>query len=100
MPSPQLTAFVIRAAPLTFALFWSSGFMVAKYAVPDADPFTFLVVRFVASIVILALIAAASRASWPASAREAGHSMIVGVFLLMTWFVWHEQFLRLLGLGR
>jgi drug/metabolite transporter (DMT)-like permease len=81
MPSPQLTAFFIRAAPLTFALFWSSGFMVAKYAAPEADPFTFLVVRFVSSIVILASIAVASRASWPASAREAGHSMMVGVFL-------------------
>jgi drug/metabolite transporter (DMT)-like permease len=81
MPSPQLTAFFIRAAPLTFALFWSSGFMVAKYAAPDADPFTFLVVRFVATIVILASIAVVTRASWPVSAREAGHSMIVGVFL-------------------
>ena len=81
MPSPQLTAFFIRAAPLTFALFWSSGFMAAKYAVSDADPFTFLVVRFVATIVILASIAVASRASWPASARASGHSMIVGVFL-------------------
>jgi drug/metabolite transporter (DMT)-like permease len=81
MPSPQLTAFFIRAAPLTFALFWSSGFMVAKYAAPDADPFTFLVVRFVATIVILASIAVASRASWPASPSAAGHSMMVGVFL-------------------
>jgi drug/metabolite transporter (DMT)-like permease len=81
MPSPQLTAFFIRAAPLTFALFWSSGFMVAKYAAPDADPFTFLVVRFATSIVILASIAVASRAPWPASARDAGHSMVVGVLL-------------------
>jgi drug/metabolite transporter (DMT)-like permease len=33
------------------------------------------------SILALALIAIASRAPWPASAREAGHSMVVGVFL-------------------
>lgn len=81
MPSPQLTAFFIRAAPLTFALFWSSGFIVAKYAVLDADPFTFLVARFAATIVILASIAVASRAPWPASAREAAHSMMAGVLL-------------------
>jgi drug/metabolite transporter (DMT)-like permease len=81
MPSPQLTAFFIRAAPLTFALFWSSGFIVAKYAAPDADPFTFLVARFGATIVILASIAVASRAPWPASAREAGHSVMAGVLL-------------------
>ena len=45
MPSPQVTAFLIRATPLTFALLWSSGFIVAKYAAPDADPFTFLIAR-------------------------------------------------------
>ena len=46
MPSQQLTAFFLRAAPLTFAFLWSSGFIVAKYAAPDAEPFTFLIVRF------------------------------------------------------
>ena len=46
MPSQPLTVFFIRIAPLTFALLWSSGFIVAKYAAPDADHFTFLTVRF------------------------------------------------------
>jgi len=81
MPPPQSTVFFIRAAPLTFALLWSSGFIAAKYAVANADPFTFLVVRFAATIVILGSIALASRAPWPASARDAGHSMAVGVLL-------------------
>jgi len=56
MPPPQSTVFFIRAAPLTFALLWSSGFIAAKYAVANADPFTFLVVRFAATIVILGSI--------------------------------------------
>jgi drug/metabolite transporter (DMT)-like permease len=81
MPSQPLTAFFIRAAPLTFALLWSSGFIVAKYAAPDADPFTFLTVRFGVTILALGLIAVASRAPWPASAREGCHSMIAGVLL-------------------
>ena len=81
MPSPQLTSFFIRAAPLTFALLWSSGFIVAKYAAPYAGPFTFLTVRIATTIVALALIVIVSRAPWPASAREAGHSMVVGVLL-------------------
>ncbi len=42
MPSAHSTSFLIRATPLTFALLWSSGFIVAKYAAPYADPFTFL----------------------------------------------------------
>jgi drug/metabolite transporter (DMT)-like permease len=81
MQSPQSTVLIVRAAPLTFALLWSSGFIVAKYAAPYADPFTFLTARIAATILALALIAIASRAPWPASAREAGHSMVVGVFL-------------------
>lgn len=81
MPSQPLTAFFIRAAPLTFALLWSSGFIVAKYAAPDADPFTFLTVRFGITILALGLIAIASRAPWPASTRETCHSMVAGVLL-------------------
>ena len=57
MPSQQSTPSFIRAAPLTFAFLWSSGFIVAKYAAADADPFTFLIARFGSTIVILALIA-------------------------------------------
>ena len=81
MPSQQATAFFIRAAPLTFALFWSSGFIVAKYAVPYAEPFTFLIARFGLAIVVLVLIALASRAPWPATVGDAGHSMVAGALL-------------------
>jgi len=80
VPPPPTTAW-IRAAPLTFALLWSSGFIVAKYAAPDADPFTFLVVRFALTAIILGLIAVASRAPWPARPREAVHSIVAGVLL-------------------
>jgi drug/metabolite transporter (DMT)-like permease len=81
MPSQHLTPFFIRAAPLTFALLWSSGFIVAKYAAPDAEPFTFLAVRCGSTIVVLVLIIVASRAPWPASAREASHSIVAGMLL-------------------
>ena len=70
-----------HAAPLTFALLWSSGFIVAKYAAPDADPFTFLSVRCGSTIVVLLLIIVASRAPWPASAHEASHSIVAGMLL-------------------
>jgi drug/metabolite transporter (DMT)-like permease len=81
MPSQQATAFLVRAAPLTFALLWSSGFIVAKYAAPDADPFTFLTVRFAVAAVLLMVIAVASHAPWPASAGETAHSLMAGVLL-------------------
>jgi drug/metabolite transporter (DMT)-like permease len=53
----------------------------AKYAVPYAEPFTFLVARFGITIVVLVLIALASRAPWPATAGDAGHSMVAGALL-------------------
>src|SRR4249920_2120920 len=84
MLSQRPTPFLIRAAPLTFALLWSSGFIVAKYAAPDADPFTFLTVRCGSTIVVLVLIIVASRAPWPASAREASHSIVAGIAGLIT----------------
>src|SRR6476619_2788332 len=71
MLSQRPTPFLIRAAPLTFALLWSSGFIVAKYAAPDADPFTFLSVRCGSTIVVLLLIIVASRAPWPVSGHWA-----------------------------
>jgi drug/metabolite transporter (DMT)-like permease len=81
MPSALLATAFIRATPLTFALLWSSGFIVAKYAAADADPFTFLAARFASAMLILAAIAFATRAPWPATAREAGHCMMAGVLL-------------------
>jgi drug/metabolite transporter (DMT)-like permease len=86
MPSQPFTqVFIrevfIRATPLTFALLWSSGFIVARYAAPDADPFTFLVARFASAGLILLLLAVVSGAPWPASARGVGHSMMAGALL-------------------
>jgi len=81
MPSQPLTQFFIRATPLTFALLWSSGFIVAKFAAPDADPFTFLTARFASAGLILLLLAVASGAAWPAGARGIGHSMMAGALL-------------------
>jgi drug/metabolite transporter (DMT)-like permease len=81
MPAARRNTIYIRATPLTFALLWSSGFIVAKYAILDADPFTFLVARFALAALVLALIALASGAPWPASARLAAHSAVAGMLL-------------------
>jgi drug/metabolite transporter (DMT)-like permease len=81
MSSQPLMQFFIRATPLTFALLWSSGFIVAKYAAPDADPFTFLTARFGSAALILLLLAIISGAPWPRSTRGVGHSMMAGVLL-------------------
>ncbi len=81
MPSKHSTSFLIRAAPLTFALLWSLGFIVAKYAAPYAEPFTFLTARFGLAALILVVIALAMRAPWPTSAGGIVHSLVAGMLM-------------------
>ncbi len=71
----------LSAAPLTFVLLWSTGFIVAKYAAPHAPPLTFLLYRFAGVIAILLPIIAISRAPWPRGARAWRDVAIVGVLL-------------------
>ena len=45
--------------PATFVLLWSTGFIGARYAMPWAEPFTFLTVRFALTFLILGAMMAA-----------------------------------------
>ncbi|MEQ9568475.1 MAG: EamA family transporter, partial [Pseudomonadales bacterium] len=56
-----------RIAPALFVLLWSTGWIVAKYASPHADPLTFLSLRFLLAAVLFAVITSVSRATWPSS---------------------------------
>lgn len=78
---PHQPAFLIRLTPLVFVLLWSSGFIVAKYAVPSADPLTFLTLRYVFAIAVLALMAFAASAPWPRGGTAITHSMMAGVLI-------------------
>lgn len=42
-----------RLVPATFLVLWATGFIGARYAMPWAEPFTFLTLRFVIAAVIL-----------------------------------------------
>jgi drug/metabolite transporter (DMT)-like permease len=77
MSSPLL----LRLAPVTFVLIWSTGWVVAGLAAPYADPLTFLVVRYAFAALAMALIALAMRATWPARPVDVGHAMMSGVLL-------------------
>ena len=43
------------AAPFLFVFLWSTGFIGAKYGLPYAEPLTFLLIRYVAVIALMAL---------------------------------------------
>jgi drug/metabolite transporter (DMT)-like permease len=77
MPSPTL----LRVAPFVFVLIWSSGWIVAKYAAPYADPLTFLSVRYVCAALVVGAFALAVGAPMPRGRREAGHLLLSGVLI-------------------
>jgi drug/metabolite transporter (DMT)-like permease len=72
---------LLRLAPLVFVLLWSTGWVVAKYAAPHADPFTFLAIRFALAAVLMGLVAWAMSAPWRMGPRAIGHGLLSGVFL-------------------
>ncbi len=71
----------LRAMPVVFVLIWSTGFIVAKFGLPYAPPLTFLVMRYVLSILCFLLWIQLSRAAWPTCRRQWGHLAVTGLFM-------------------
>jgi drug/metabolite transporter (DMT)-like permease len=69
-----------RAAPLLFVLLWSTGFIGAKLGMPHAAPLSFLFVRYLLVISLMASLALMLRAPWP---RDRWHWLHIGVSGLM-----------------
>ena len=67
--------------PFVFVLLWSTGFIGAKFGLPYAEPLTFLSTRYVLVIIVMTLVALASRAPWPRSRRAAIHIATTGLLL-------------------
>lgn len=57
---------------------WASGFVVAKYAAPYAEPLSFLILRYAGVVVLMLVLALVARAPWPGR-RQAGHIAVAGV---------------------
>jgi drug/metabolite transporter (DMT)-like permease len=67
--------------PWLFVLIWSTGFVVARLAMPHAPPFGFLSYRFALSAVCLAAWIAIARAAWPAGRVQWAHLLVTGVLM-------------------
>ena len=48
--------FAVFAAPAVFFLLWASGFVFAKLGLQYAEPLTYLALRMIAVVVVLAII--------------------------------------------
>jgi drug/metabolite transporter (DMT)-like permease len=66
--------------PSLFVLLWATGFIGAKLGLPYTPPLTFLLLRFVAVIVLMGAIALAMRAPWPRG-RMLWHVAVAGILL-------------------
>jgi drug/metabolite transporter (DMT)-like permease len=69
-----------RLIPFAFVVLWSTGFIFSKIAVRDAEPFTFLSVRFALAATILAAVVLLFRAPWPRG-LNALHAAVAGALL-------------------
>lgn len=76
-PRPTLDAFY----PLLFVALWSTGFIGAKFGLPDAEPLTFLSIRYAVVIALMAPLALALRAPWPASPAAWAHIAVSGLLV-------------------
>ncbi|EKF17778.1 DMT family transporter [Nitratireductor pacificus] len=69
-----------RVIPALFVVLWATGFIGARYAMPWAEPFTFLWVRFALSFALLLVLVPILGAK-PIGRRNAMHASIAGVLM-------------------
>jgi len=67
--------------PLLFVLLWSTGFIGAKFGLPDAEPLTFLSVRYLIVLVLMAGIAWLTKAPWPSTPKAWLHIGVSGLLV-------------------
>ena len=80
-----------RFAPWIFVFIWSTGWIVAKFGAPNADPLTFLSTRYALAAGLLALIIGFSRIEWPKARSFYGHNLVSGglIHALYLGSVWY-----------
>ncbi len=72
---------LIRVMPAVFVLIWSTGFIVARFAMPYAPPFSFLMLRYVLSIGCFILWIKWAGVRWPQTGLQWIHLGITGVLM-------------------
>lgn len=67
--------------PVLFVSLWSTGFIGAKFGLPDAEPLTFLSWRYLCVLVLMGLAAWLMRAPWPRTAKQWLHIGVSGLLV-------------------
>jgi len=71
----------LRAMPVVFVLIWSTGFIVARYGMPNSPPFTFLLWRYIFSLLCFVLWVKWARVPWPQGRGQWLHLAVTGVLM-------------------
>jgi len=74
-------SYLLRGVPVLFVLLWATGFLVARYAIPYAPPFTLLVIRFALASAMMGALGLIFGARWPKTLREVTHIAVTGILL-------------------
>jgi drug/metabolite transporter (DMT)-like permease len=69
-----------RAAPAVFVVLWSTGFIATKYVLHNAEPLSYLAIRMVLVVALMAVIVAVARPQWPDRIGIA-HSVVAGILV-------------------
>ena len=81
MSDSQDTTAWLRAMPVVFVLIWSTGFIVARYGMPYAPPFSFLLVRYLCSILCFLPWIVLARVAWPRERAQWLHLSVTGILM-------------------
>src|SRR5947199_4602122 len=76
----DLETLAAPAAPAVFVVLWSTGFIGTKYVLHNAEPLTYLAIRMVLVVALMAVIAAVARPRWPDRIGIA-HSVVAGILV-------------------
>src|SRR5262245_5834952 len=84
--SPAGRPLWLALAPTIFLILWSGGFSIAKLAIRHAEPLTFLALRYVIVLIILAPFAIAMKPEWPRAPAQWFHIAMVGFLIQAVYF--------------
>lgn len=79
------SSLLLRSLPGIFIFIWASGYVVAKYGLPYAEPLTFLCMRYLGVILFMLTLAVIMRAPWPA--RSAWAQIAVAGILMQAMYL-------------
>ena len=67
--------------PVVFVLIWSTGFIVARFGMPQSPPMKFLAVRYALSILCFVPWIVLAKVPWPADRVQWRHLAVTGVLM-------------------